>query len=201
MTSDTQASRLTAYVQRQGMVRTRDLEEIGVSREVLKRLVDRGELIQRSRGVYSLPQHEPTRHTDLAEVCARTPNATVCLITALDFHELTTQIPHAVWLMIGRSAWKPRIEHPQIEVVYASGESLTAGVEIHELEGAKVPITSPAKTVADCFKYRHHVGQDVAVEALRDCLRQRKATPAQLYEMAKIDRVAKRVRSYIEALI
>jgi predicted transcriptional regulator of viral defense system len=201
MASETQASRLMEYVQRHGMVRPRDLAGIGVDRRVLKRLVDQGELLQRSRGVYSLPQHEPTRHTDLAEVCARASNATVCLITALDFHELTTQIPHAVWIMIDRKGRSPKISHPPIEVVYASGDSLTAGVETHEFEGVKVPITNPAKTVADCFKYRHHVGQDVAVEALRDCLRQRKATPAQLYEMARIDRVAKRVRPYIEALI
>jgi predicted transcriptional regulator of viral defense system len=84
--------------------------------------------------------------------------------------------------------------------VYASGGSLTAGVETHDIEGVQVRITSPAKTVADCFKYRDHVGQDVAVEALRDCLRQRKATPSHIYEMAKIDRVAKTVRPYIEAL-
>lgn len=201
MATDTHASRLMAYVRRLGVVRTRDLDEINVPREVLKRLVDRGELTRRSRGVYSLPQHEPTRHTDLAEVCARASNATVCLITALDFHELTTQIPHVVWLMIERSAWRARIEYPPIEVVYASGRSLTAGVELHEFEGVQVPITDPAKTVADCFKYRHHVGQDVAVEALRNCLRQRKATPSQLYEMAKLDRVAKRIGPYIEALI
>ncbi|MFW6028328.1 MAG: type IV toxin-antitoxin system AbiEi family antitoxin domain-containing protein [bacterium] len=201
MATDTHASRLMAYVRRLGVVRTRDLDEINVPREVLKRLVDRGELARRSRGVYSLPQHEPTRHTDLAEVCARASNATVCLITALDFHELTTQIPHVVWLMIERSAWRARIEYPPIEVVYASGRSLTAGVELHEFEGVQVPITDPAKTVADCFKYRHHVGQDVAVEALRNCLRQRKATPSQLYEMAKLDRVAKRIGPYIEALI
>jgi len=201
MTAQTQASRLLAFVQRRGIVRTRDLDGVGVPRQVLKRLVDRGELVQRSRGVYSLPQHEPTRHTDLAEVCARASNATVCLITALDFHELTTQIPHAVWLMIERSAWRPRIEYPPIEVVYASGPSLTTGIETHQVEGVRVPITSPAKTVADCFKYRNRVGLDVAMEALRNCLQDRKATPSQIYEMAKINRVAQTMRPYLEAMI
>ena len=200
MISDTQASRLMKHVQHRGMVRPRDLAAIGVDRRVLKRLVDRGELMRRSRGVYTLPDHEPTRHTGMAEVCARAPSATVCLISALDFHELTTQIAHAVWIMIDRKGRRPKIEYPPIEVVYASGASLTAGVETHEIEGVKVRITSPAKTVADCFKYRDCVGQDVAVEALRDCLHQRKATPSQIYEMAKIDRVAKMVRPYIEAL-
>ena len=182
------------------MVRPRDLEALGAARQVLKRLVDRGQLVRRSRGVYTMPDHEPTRHTDLAEVCARAPSATVCLISALDFHELTTQIAHAVWIMIDRSGRRPKIEHPPIRIVYASGEALTAGVETHEIEGVEASVTTPAKTVADCFKYRDHVGQDVAIEALRDCLHQRKATPSQIYEMAKIDRVAKRVRPYIEAL-
>ncbi len=182
------------------MVRARHLEAIGVDRRVLKRLLDRGELVRRSRGVYTMPDHEPTRHTDLAEVCARAPNVTVCLISALDFHELTTQVAHAVWVMIDRSGRRPKIEQPPIRIVYASGEALTAGVKTHEIEGVQVPITTPAKTVADCFKYREHVGQDVAVEALRDCLRQRKATPAQIYDMAKADRMAKVVRPYIEAL-
>lgn len=181
-------------------MRASDLAGTGVDRRVLKRLVDRGELVRRSRGVYTTPDHELTRHTSMAEVCARAPSATVCLISALDFHELTTQIAHAVWIMIDRKARPPKIDHPPIEIVYASGESLTAGVVTHQIEGVRVPITDPAKTVADCFKYRDHVGHDVAIEALRDCLRQRKATPSRIYEMAKIDRVAKSVRPYLEAL-
>lgn len=200
MKSGTQASRLLEYVQGHGMVRPRDLATIGVARQVLKRLVDRSELVRRSRGIYTLPDQEMTRHTDLAEVCARAPSATVCLISALDFHELTTQVAHAVWIMIDRAGRRPKIENPPLHIVYASGAALKAGVEIHEIEGVQVPITNPAKTVADCFKYRGHVGQDVAIEALRDCLRQRKATPAQVYEMAKIDRVARTVRPYIEAI-
>lgn len=188
------------YVQHRGMVRPRDLAAIGVDRRVLQRLVERGVLMRRSRGVYTMPDHEMTRHTDLAEVCARAPSATVCLISALDFHELTTQITHAVWIMIDRKGRPPKIERPSIEIVYASGEALTAGIETHEVEGVRVPITNAAKTVADCFKYRDRVGQDVAIEALRDCLRQRKATPSQIYEMARIDRAAKKVRPYIEAL-
>lgn len=200
MAKTTQASRLLQYIESHGMVRPRDLEAIGVDRRVLKRLFDRGELIRRSRGVYTMADHEPTRHTDLAEVCARAPSVTVCLISALDFHELTTQVAHAVWVMIARAGRRPQIEQPPIRIIYASGEALTSGVETHEIEGVQVPITTPAKTVADCFKYRDHVGRDVAVEALRDCLRQRKATPAQIYDMARIDRVTQTVRPYIEAL-
>lgn len=201
MVSKTQTARLLDYVRDRGMVRPRDLEALDIPRAVLKRLVERGQLVRRSRGVYTVPDHEPTRHTDLAEVCARAPNATVCLISALDFHELTTQIPHAVWIMIDRSGRRPKIERPPIHIVYASGPARTAGVETHNVEGVVVAVTNPAKTVADCFKYRDHVGQDVAIEALRDCLRQRKATPSDVYEMAKTNRVTKVVRPHIEALV
>ena len=183
------------------MVQPRDLEPLDIPRAVLKRLVERGQLIRRSRGVYTVADHEPTRHTDLAEVCARAPNATACLISALDLHELTTQIPHAVWIMIDRSGRRPKIERPPLHIVYASGKARTAGVETHTVEGVKVAVTNPAKTVADCFKYRNHAGHDVAVEALRDCLRQRKATPSEVYEMARIDRVTKIVRPHLEALV
>ena len=200
MATGTQADRLIEYVRRHGMIRPVDLEAIGVPRAVLKRLADRGELVRQSRGVYTVPDHEPTRHTDLAAVCARAPKATVCLISALEFHELTTQVPHAVWVMISKAGHRPKIEHPPIRVVRASGKALTAGVEAHRIEGVEVRLTNPAKTVADCLKYRDHVGQDVAIEALRDCLRQRKATPGELYEMAKIDRVARTIRPYIEVL-
>jgi predicted transcriptional regulator of viral defense system len=201
MELDKQASRLIKYMQSHGMVRPKDLEKIGVARQVLKRLVQEGKLVFRSRGVYTTPEHEPTRYTDLAEICARVPKATVCLISALDFHELTTQIAHSVWIMIDRAGHRPKIQHPPTRIIYASGQALKVGVDTHLIEGVKVPITNPAKTVAGCFKYRDHVGQDVALEALRECLRQRKATPAQIYEMVKIDRVVQRVRPYLEALI
>ncbi len=200
MGTTTQTDRLLQYARRHGMIRPRDLEAIGVPRAVLKRLVDRGELVRHVRGVYTLPDHEPTRHTDLATVCARAPKAIACLVSALEFHNLTTQVPHAVWIMISKAGHRPRIDQPPIRVVRASGKALTTGIETHQIEGVEVRLTNAAKTVADCFKYRDHVGQDVAIEALRDCLRQGKATPSDLYEMAKIDRVAKVIRPYIEAL-
>ncbi len=200
MAPATQTARLLDFVRDRGMVRPRDLETLGIPRAVLRRLVDRGQLVRRSRGVYTVPDHEATRHTDLAEVCARAPHATVCLISALDFHELTTQIPHAVWIMIDRSGRRPKIERPPIHIVYASGRARSAGVETHKVEGVEVLVTNPAKTVADCFKYRDHVGHDVAIEALRDCLRQRRATPSEIFEMAKINRVTKIVRPHLEVL-
>ena len=201
MPPKTHTTRLLDYVGTHGTVRPSDLVNIGIPRQVLKRLYDRGELVRRARGVYSLPDYEPTRHTDLATVCARSRTATVCLISALDFHELSTQIPHAVWLMIDRSGRRPKIDHPPIHIVYASGKSLTEGIHTHKIEGIEIKMTTPAKTVADCFKYRDHVGQDIAIEALRTCLRQKKATPSDIFEMAKIDRVVSVLAPYLEVLL
>jgi predicted transcriptional regulator of viral defense system len=192
--------RLLRHMQRHGVVRTRDLEALGVPRVALQRAVDRGQVVRRARGIYATPDHATTRHTDVAAVAARSPKAIVCLVSALEYHGLTTQVPHAVWIMIHKSAHRPTITSPAIRVVRASGLALTAGVEKHKIEGVLVQMTNTAKTVADCFRYRDTVGTDVAVEALRDCLRKRKATPAELFEMAKIDRVARIMRPYLEAL-
>lgn len=192
--------RLLRHVQRHGVVRTRDLESLGVPRVALQRAVDRGQIVRRARGVYATPGHATTRHTDVADVAARSPKAIICLISALEYHSLTTQVPHAVWIMIHKSAHRPVITSPAIRVLRASGPALTAGVEKHNIEGVIVQMTNPAKTVADCFRYRDTVGTDVAVEALRDCLRKRKATPADIFEMAKADRVASVMRPYLQAL-
>jgi predicted transcriptional regulator of viral defense system len=200
MPATSHIDRLLRHLQRHGVVRPRDLEALGVPRVALQRAVDRGQVVRRARGVYVKPDHATTRHTDVAAVAARSPKAIVCLLSALDYHHLTTQVPHAVWIMIQKSAHRPTISNPAIRVVRASGPALTAGVEKREIEGVLVQMTSPAKTVADCFRYRNTVGTDVAVEALRDCLRKRKATPADIFEMAKVDRVARVMRPYLEAL-
>lgn len=196
----THIQRLLRHVQRHGVVRTRDLETLRVPRVALQRAVDRGQVIRRVRGVYVAPDHATTRHTDIAAVGARTPKAVVCLVSALEYHGLTTQVPHAVWIMIHKSAHRPTGKDPAVRVVRASGPALTNGVAAQKIEGVSVQMTTPAKTVADCFRYRDTVGTDVAVEALRDCLRKRKATPADIFEMAKIDRVARVMRPYLEAL-
>jgi predicted transcriptional regulator of viral defense system len=200
MPSTSQMNRLLRHIKRHGVVRAKDLRAIGIPSVVLHRAVDRGQIARCARGVYVLPHHAATRHTDLATVAARNPKAIVCLVSALDFYGLTTQVPHAVWIMLQKSARLPAIKSPAVRSVRASGEALTAGVEKHKIEGVIVQITNPAKTVADCFRYRDTVGTDVAVEALRDCLRNRKASPAEIFEMAKVDRVARVIRPYLEAL-
>jgi len=196
-----QAERLLQFARDRGLVRPRDVARLRIRRTTLKRLVDVGRLIRRSRGVYTVPEHEPTENTDLAAVTKRAPKAIVCLISALRFHELTTQIPSEIWIMIDRTAWRPQIDHPPVRVIRASGAALSEGVEVHRIEGALVRVTRPAKTVTDCFKYRSKVGTDVALEALRDCWRQRKATMDEILRYAKIDRVANLMRPYLESLV
>ena len=200
MTAASHIERLLRHLQRHGVVRTSDLETLGVPRVVLQRAVDRGQVIRRARGVYVKPDHAATRHTDVAVIAARTPKAVVCLVSALEYHGLTTQVPRAVWIMIHKSAHRPIFDTPAVRIVRASGPALTTGVEKHKIEGVAVQMTTPAKTVADCFRYRNTVGTDVAIEALRDCLRKRKATPSDIFEMAKVDRVARVMRPYLEVL-
>ncbi len=201
MPAEKQADSLLRYVRDRGLVRPRDLEQLGIPRAVLKRLLERGWLVRRARGIYATPDHEPTEHTDLAAVAALAPNAVVCLLSALRFHELTTQNPFEVWIMIHKSAHRPALKHPPVRVVRASGAPLDEGVVGHPIEGVIVRVTCPAKTVADCFRFRNKVGTDVAIEALRDCLRQRKATMDELHRYATIDRVANVMRPYMESLV
>lgn len=192
---------------RRGPVRARDLEDAGIPRSYLARLVARGELEQASRGLYRAPDAEATELHSLVEVSLRVPHATVCLLSALQVHGLTTELPHAVWLMIDTRARAPKLDTPAIEVVRAHGAAREHGVERRRVEGVEVRITSPAKTVADCFRYRRHVGTEVAVAALRDylALSRRRDRPAHvtidaLVAAAKADRVGTVIRPYLEAL-
>ncbi len=143
---------------RKGPVRARDLDRAGIPRAYLRRLCDRGLLVKVDRGLYEFSDAPVTEHHSVAEVAVRVPHGIVCLISALDFHELTTEIPHFVWLMIDRHARMPRISYPPIMVVRASGNALEHGVVTRSIEGVTVRITSDAKTVADCFRYRNREG-------------------------------------------
>ena len=181
------------------VVRPRDVEALGVSGSYLNLLFKQGVLDRPHRGLYTLANSEPTEFRSIVEACKLSPNSTVCLLSALRIHDLTTQSPYEVWLAIGEKDRKPLISYPPIRVVRFSGEARTFGIDRHELEGVPVPVYSPAKTVADCFKYRNKIGLDVAIEALKDCRRSRKATTDQLWEAAKICRMANVMRPYLEA--
>jgi len=184
-----------------GLIRPRDVEAAGVHREYLLRLYRNGELIRVGRGLYSLPDGQTSESLSLAEVAKRVPNAVICLVSALGFHHLTTQIAHSVWIAIENKKWEPTFEYPSLEIVRFSGSAFSFGVEDHEVDRITVKIYSPAKTVADCFKFRNKVGLDVALEALRETWRSRKATMDELWEAAKVCRVANVMRPYLEAII
>ena len=154
-----------------------------------------------ARGLYQLPDAELSAAHSLAEIARVVPGGTVCLLSALQFHELTTQLPRAVWMLIGSKAWTPRNPPVPLEIVRSRGEALKAGVARHVIDRVAVPITVPAKPVADCFKYRNRVGLDVAVEALRDCLRHRRATVDELWRFAAVCRVLNVMRPYLEAMV
>ncbi|GAN62690.1 hypothetical protein AA0313_2917 [Acetobacter indonesiensis NRIC 0313] len=188
-------------VRKRGIARARDLKAAGIPLVYLKRLTDAGDLVRLGRGLYQTPDRmgEDIAH-DLAEAARRVPNGVVSLLSALRCHELTTQLPHAVWMTIPHKARSPGPSGVRLEIVRATGETLTAGVEYIDVEGVKVPIYGVAKTVADCFKHRRHVGEDVAIEALRDALHQCKTTPSELMKFAAVDRVAARMAPYIKAM-
>ena len=192
---------------RNGPLRARDLHEVGIPRSYLARLVARGELEHSGRGLYGLPDADVTELHSLAEVSVRVPHATICLLSALQVHGLTTELPHAVWIVIDTRARTPKLDTPALEVVRAQGPAREHGIERRRVEGVDVQVTSPAKTVADCFRYRRHVGVDVAVAALRDylTLSRRRDRPAHatidaLVAAAKADRVSNVLRPYLEAL-
>lgn len=182
-----------------GVLRPRDLDMHGIPRIYLSRLCERGHLQRVGRGLYILPDADVSENHTLAEACKRVPHGVVCLLSALRFHGLTTQSPSEVWLAIGNKAWRPQVDYPRLRFVRFSASALEAGVEEHAIEGVRVRIYNPAKTVVDCFKYRNKIGLDIAVEALRDCRRQRKCSNDELWHYAKICRMASVMRPYMEA--
>lgn len=169
-------------------------------RERLYALVREGDLVRVGRGLYTRPGIVASAHRSLAEAARVAPNAVACLLTALRFHELTTQNPSELWLAVENKAWRPRVETVAVRLVYMSGEAFTAGVETHRIEGVPVRVYSAAKTVADCFKFRNKIGVDVAIEALRDYLRLHRGRADDLWKYAKICRVARVMRPYLEAI-
>lgn len=166
----------------------------------LSRWVNAGKLQRLSRGLYALPSYAPNENASLIEVAQRAPSAVFCLLTALQFHGLTTQTPFEVWIAIGAKARRPRISSPALRVHRFSGQALDFGVETHLVDGVAVKVTNVAKTVADCFKFRNKIGLDVALEALRDAVGQKRVTMDDLWRAATVCRVANVMRPYLESL-
>jgi predicted transcriptional regulator of viral defense system len=197
----TAVNRILHLAARRHLVRPRDVEARGIARESLFRLCRRGLLRRAARGVYTLADAPVTANHSLAVVAKLVPRGVVCLLSALRFHGLTTQQPHEVWLALDVKAHRPTLDSPALRVVRFSGKSLAQGIVRHTVEGVRVPVYSAAKTVADCFKYRHKIGVDVAIEALRDVLRSKKATVDEIHRFAKICRVARVMQPYLESVV
>jgi predicted transcriptional regulator of viral defense system len=185
---------------RKGPIRARDLDGAGIPRAYLSRLCERGQLEQVDRGLYRLAEAPVTELSSLADVSKRVPHAVICLLSALQLHGLTTEVPHAVWVLIDRHARLPKLTSPRLEVVRASGAAREHGVETRSIEGVNVQLTTPAKTVADCFRFRRHVGLEVARAALKEYLRKRRGSIDALVNAARADRIYAFMRPYLEAL-
>ncbi len=193
--------KIVGLVKRLGVVRPTDLEAHGVPRAHLYGLVREGLIERQGRGVYTVSEHPYTENHSLALVSKRVPAAVICLLTALRFHELTTQVPHEVWVAIPEKARRPQVDYPRLRVMRFSGVALREKIETHRIEGVEVRVYSAAKTVADCFKYRNKIGLDITLEALRDGWQQRKFTIDELERCARICRVERVMRPYEEALL
>ncbi|AFY91129.1 type IV toxin-antitoxin system AbiEi family antitoxin domain-containing protein [Chroococcidiopsis thermalis] len=203
--SKTKLEQALELVHSRGVIAPKDFESRNIPVSYLQRLEQQGILMRSNRGVYTSMEYDVTEKHSLVEVCKRVPNGVICLLSALQFHQLTTQWSWQVWLAIQNKAHRPKIDRPPVQLVYMSGEALTAGVESHKFEGVTVRVTSAAKTVVDCFKFRHKVGQDVAMEALRDYLQQRRylnekwGPRSELHHYAKICRVENAMKPYLKA--
>ncbi len=183
-----------------GSLRPRDLAEHGIPADYLDRLYRMGLADRVARGLYASPDADVGEHHSLAAAQQLVPNGVVCLLSALRFHGMTTQSPREVWLALPNKAWTPKVKSPRLRIVRFSGAALTEMIEEHRIEKVAVRVYSPAKTVADCFKYRNKIGLDVALEALRDCYKQRKSTMDGLWKAAKVCRMENVMRPYLESL-
>lgn len=183
-----------------GVVRAHELAQLGVAGETLQQLLRKGVIVRISRGLYALPDRALNEHDQLAQLAIKYPRMVFCLLTALQIHGLTTQAPHEVWVAMSPNARAPQVSYPPLRIVRLSDPGMQ--VVTISLDGVvRIPVTSVAKTVADCFKFRNKIGLDIALEALRDAWRQKKVTMDELWESAQLCRVANVMRPYLESLV
>ena len=198
--TQTQTQRVLDLASRKGLLRASDLDAIDAPRVVLTRLTAAGLLEKVGRGLYRLPSHSGSEHGGLATIATKVPQAVFCLLTALQFHELTTQLPHRIWIAMPRGSHVPRIDSPPIKMVQMTGDVYTEGIETFERDVVTLRVYGIAKTVADCFKHRNKIGLDVALEALKGVRAKRKASADDLWRYAKVCRVANVMRPYLEVV-
>ena len=192
------------YALDHGPFRPRDVAELGVHPEDIRRLRRKSLLVRIERGLYDLADAEPDHNQSRVEICKRVPKGVLCLISALNYHEIGTQIPHNVWLAIPSKAARPRIEYPPIELTYLTDKMYLIGIEEHQTQAGTFRVYGIAKTLVDCFRFRNKVGLDIAVEALREVVLNRRRygiTIGQISELARKCRIGEVMRPYLEALI
>jgi len=200
-TTTSQKHRAVALLKTHGPMRGIELSNAGIHPETLARMLKDQTLTRVTRGLYQLADAEVTAPHNLAEVAKLVPKGVICLVSALQFHELTLQMPSRVWLAIGSRARKPRFDYPPTRVVRFGPQALSLGVQTHTVDGVSVPIFDPAKTVVDCFRFRQHVGLDVAIEGLHSVVRSGKAKPAQIVDYARDTRIWSVLRPYLETVV
>ena len=199
--SNTTENAILEMARKTGVIRACEIREAGLHPEYLRKLCKSGHLIRTSRGLYSLADGDITEHHSFAEACKRIPHGIICLLSALSYHEIGTQNPHQIWMAIDRTMRKPKVDYPPIRIFRFSGPSLKEGIEEKKIEGVSVRVYNPAKTVADCFKYRNKVGIDVAIEALKECWRSRRCEIDKLVHYARICRVSNIIQPYMETIV
>lgn len=196
----TQTQRVLELTRQRGLLRSRDLQTVDAPRVILTRMTASGQLEKVGRGLYRLPQTQMSADESLNAIAIKVPQAVFCLLTALQFHGLTTQLPRQVWLAMPRGSHAPRIDYPPIRMVQYSGQSYSQGIEVFERDQVLLRVYSVAKTVVDCFKHRSAIGLDVALEALKEARAGQRASADELWRFAKICRVANVMRPYLEAI-
>ena len=199
--SVTQSDRILDLAQRQRLLSAADVRAHGWSPQLLIKLEQSGKLQRVTRGLYSLPDGPITEHHSLIEVCRRVPKAVVCLLSALQFHEIGTQLPFEVWIALPEATQTPTLDRPALRIARLRGEAYSEGIETLVEHGSTIRVYNLAKTITDCFKFRHKVGLDVALEALKDAWRQRKLDMDQVTHFARINRVEKVMQPYLEAVV
>lgn len=200
MKNKTYADRVLELANQKEMLRPRDLKEIDIPRVVLTRLTQCGQLEKIARGLYCLPQRQFTENTSLVTIAIKIPQAIFCLLTALQIHELTTQLPRQVWIAMPRGSHVPKLDYPPLKMIQCSANLYSEGIETREYDKQIIRVYNPAKTVVDCFKYRNTIGLDVAIEALKEVRAQKKASADALWHFAKICRVTNVMRPYLEVI-
>jgi len=197
--TSTQRTQALALLRRRGMTRLAEFNAAGITATTVSRMERAGEVVRLARGLYQLPDALDAQQS-LAEAARLVPIGVICLASALAFHCLTDQMPPKVWIAIGRKDWRPRVTYPPIRIARFSDELLRRGVEQKKIAGTSVPVFGVAKTVADLFRYRRTIGDALAIEGLRQALRQRKATPAEITREAKAAGVWATMEPYMMAL-